>query len=101
VFNQNLYISKIFNTHICHLFIDYTISIYNLIFIQHLGDSTDTLKKLADGSHPFCKKLASASNPVVIVGSEALQRPDSGAVLSLVQQIASNAKVTIYKYNLS
>ena len=52
-----------------------------------------TLKKLADGSHPFCKKLAAAKNPVVIVGSEALQREDNGAVLSLVQQIADNTKV--------
>jgi len=60
---------------------------------EHLGESTDTLKKLADGSHPFAKKLAAASNPVVIVGSEALQRADGAALLSLVQQIANNAKV--------
>merc|ERR1712142_242145 len=59
---------------------------------EHLGESTDTLKKLADGSHPFAKKLAAASNPVVIVGSEALQRADGAALLSLVQQIANNAK---------
>merc|ERR1740131_586803 len=59
---------------------------------EHLGETTDTLKKLADGSHPFSKKLAAASNPVVIVGSEALQRADGAAVLSLVQQIANNAK---------
>ena len=51
------------------------------------------MKKLADGSHPFAKKLAAASNPVVIVGSEALQRADGAALLSLVQQIANNAKV--------
>jgi len=60
---------------------------------EHLGESTDALKKLADGSHPFAAKLASAKNPVVIVGSEALQRQDGGALLSLVQQIANNAKV--------
>jgi len=59
---------------------------------EHLGETTETLKKLADGSHPFGKKLAAASNPVVIVGSEALQRADGAAVLSLVQQIANNAK---------
>lgn len=60
---------------------------------EHLGDSTDTLRKLADGSHPFSKKLNSAKAPVVIVGSEALQRGDGGAVISLVQQIADTAKV--------
>jgi len=37
--------------------------------------------------------LNSAKNPVVIVGSEALQREDGGAVINLVQQIADNAKV--------
>ena len=51
------------------------------------------MKQLAAGSHPFCKTLAAAKNPVVIVGSEALQREDGGAVISLVQQIADNAKV--------
>jgi len=59
---------------------------------EHLGDSTEVLKQLAAGSHPFCKTLAAAKNPVVIVGSEALQREDGGAVISLVQQIADNAK---------
>jgi len=60
---------------------------------EHLGDSTDVLKQLAAGSHPFCKKLAAATNPIVIVGSEALQRQDGGALISLVQQIANNTKV--------
>jgi hypothetical protein len=32
---------------------------------------------------------------VVIVGSEALQRADGGAVISLVQQIADKAKVQV------
>jgi len=59
---------------------------------EHLGDSTDVLKQLAAGSHPFCSTLAAAKKPVVIVGSEALQRNDGGAVISLVQQIADNAK---------
>ncbi len=32
---------------------------------------------------------------MVIVGSEALQRADGGAVISLVQQIADKAKVQV------
>jgi len=59
---------------------------------EHLGDSADVLKQLADGSHPFCKSLAAAKNPIVIVGSEMLQRGDGGAVIGLVQQIADNTK---------
>jgi len=59
---------------------------------EHLGDSAEVLKQLADGTHPFSKSLASAKNPIVIVGSEILQREDGGAVMGLVQQIADNAK---------
>merc|ERR1719381_27726 len=60
---------------------------------EHLGDSTEVLKELAAGNHPFANELNSAKNPIVIVGSEALQREDGGAVISLVQQIADNAKM--------
>jgi len=60
---------------------------------EHLGDSTNVLQELASGTHPFAKSLNSAKNPIVIVGSEALQREDGGSIISLVQQIANNAKV--------
>merc|ERR1712107_630221 len=60
---------------------------------EHLGDSVEVLQQLAAGTHPFSKSLAAAKNPIVIVGSEALQREDGGAVMGLVQQIADKAKV--------
>lgn len=44
---------------------------------DHLGDSTEVLKQLADGSHPFCKKLNKALRPMVVVGSTSLQRKDA------------------------
>ena len=50
------------------------------------------MKELAAGNHPFANELNSAKNPIVIVGSESLQREDGGAIMSLVQQIADNAK---------
>jgi len=59
---------------------------------DHVGDSTDVLASLADGSHPYCERLARAKNPVVIVGSEALQREDGASVMKHVQQIASNLR---------
>jgi len=62
--------------------------------VDHLGDSTEVLQQLADGTHPFNERLARAKNPVVIVGSEALQRADGGAVMRCVQQIADKAKST-------
>ena len=40
---------------------------------DHLGDSAETVAQLAQGTHPFAKKLEEAKRPVVIVGSECLQ----------------------------
>ena len=34
-----------------------------LCFSQHLGESADVLKQLADGTHPFSKRLEQAKNP--------------------------------------
>ena len=59
-------------------------------FSQHLGDSTKTLQDIASGKHPFSKELASAKNPMVIVGSGALQRPDADALHSAVISIANS-----------
>ena len=61
---------------------------------DHLGETTDALKQLADGTHPYSKQLAAAKNPVVIVGSDALQREDGGAVMRYTQQIASKLRQT-------
>ncbi|PSN29483.1 NADH-ubiquinone oxidoreductase 75 kDa subunit [Blattella germanica] len=58
---------------------------------EHLGDSVDILNKLASGQHPFSKKWAAAKRPVLIVGSDQLERPDGAAILSLAQKIAQSA----------
>ena len=62
------------------------------MFFQHLGDDTDVVAQLASGNHPFFDRLASAKNPIVIVGSECLQRNDGGAILALVQQLAEKVR---------
>ena len=61
---------------------------------DHLGDSTEVLQQLADGTHPYSARLAAAKAPVVIVGSEALQRGDGGAVMRLTQQIADKLRTS-------
>jgi len=61
---------------------------------DHLGDSTEVLQQLADGTHPFSVRLAAAKAPVVIVGSESLQRADGGAVMRLTQQIADKVRTS-------
>ncbi|XP_061548850.1 NADH-ubiquinone oxidoreductase 75 kDa subunit, mitochondrial [Phycodurus eques] len=61
---------------------------------DHLGEETSVLKELANGTHPFCQVLAAAQRPVVVVGSSALQRADSAAILSSVSTIAQNARTS-------
>jgi len=61
---------------------------------EHLGDSTSVLEQLAKGSLPFAKKWAAAKRPVLILGSDQLQRPDGAAILSLVQKIAASKSGT-------
>jgi NADH-quinone oxidoreductase subunit G len=56
--------------------------------VDHLGNTPNTLKALADGSHPFAARLAAAERPVVIVGNRTLQRQDGPAIFRLVEDIA-------------
>lgn len=60
---------------------------------EHLGETTQVLQKLSDGSHPFCKVLAGAKKPVIVVGSTALQRPDGAAIHAAVSTLAQNVRV--------
>lgn len=55
---------------------------------EHLGDSAEILQQLMEQNHPFSKKLANAKNPLIILGSDQLERGDGSAILSAVQQIA-------------
>lgn len=60
---------------------------------EHLGDSTKLLEDIASGKHPFAATLGKAKNPMVVVGSSALQRGDGNAIHKAVSRIAENAKV--------
>uniref|UniRef100_A0A8C9UZH1 NADH-ubiquinone oxidoreductase 75 kDa subunit, mitochondrial n=1 Tax=Scleropages formosus TaxID=113540 RepID=A0A8C9UZH1_SCLFO len=61
---------------------------------EHLGESAQVLQEIVAGTHPFCKNLAQAKHPVVVLGSACLQRDDGAAVHSLVSTIAQNVRVT-------
>ena len=54
---------------------------------QHLGEGTEALTALADGSHPFAAVLKAAKNPMVILGAGALARNDGPALQALVRQL--------------
>ncbi len=50
---------------------------------------------MADGTHPFYKTLTSAKRPVVVVGSECLQREDGAAILANVQKLSQNVRASL------
>lgn len=57
---------------------------------DHLGTDASALKKLQDGSHPFCRELKNYKKPVVVVGSASLQGPSGGALHSAVTTLAQS-----------
>jgi NADH dehydrogenase (ubiquinone) Fe-S protein 1 len=56
----------------------------------HLGTTTKTLIQIGEGKHPFCKQLRQAKRPLIIYGTEFLQRRDSGALVNIIRFIAKN-----------
>ncbi|MGK2739902.1 NADH-quinone oxidoreductase subunit NuoG [Tepidicaulis sp. LMO-SS28] len=48
---------------------------------EYLGAGTQTLKEIAEGTHPFARVLQVAERPMLILGQGALAREDGEAVL--------------------
>jgi NADH dehydrogenase (ubiquinone) Fe-S protein 1 len=59
----------------------------------HLGNSLRTLQELADGTHPFCERLAQAELPMIVVGNETLGRTDGKAIQTLINELASKTNL--------
>ncbi|KAF7257048.1 hypothetical protein EG68_04606, partial [Paragonimus skrjabini miyazakii] len=57
---------------------------------EHLGDNLKVLEELASGKHPFVKRLHAASNPLIVLGSECLQRPDSASIHTAARSLAAS-----------
>ncbi len=55
---------------------------------DYLGAGPETLAKIADGSHPFLRRLEGAERPMLILGQAALARSDGAAVLALAAKAA-------------
>lgn len=59
----------------------------------HIGSSAQTLKEIAEGSHPFCERLAQATLPMLVVGAETLARTDGKAIINYINTIGENSNV--------
>ncbi|XP_072393947.1 NADH-ubiquinone oxidoreductase 75 kDa subunit, mitochondrial [Diabrotica undecimpunctata] len=57
---------------------------------EDLGDDPKILQLIVSGQHPFSKKLQAAKRPLIIIGSETLERKDGGAILSAAQTLAAS-----------
>ena len=65
----------------------------NTYFNVSIGNSVSTLIQIAEGKHPFCKKLSKAKTPIIIVGSSVKKRLDSSSVSSLINSLEKHINV--------
>jgi NADH-quinone oxidoreductase subunit G len=54
----------------------------------HLGESPDILESILSGKNPFARVLKNATHPMLIIGQEALRRPDAQAIQETAFEIA-------------
>ena len=65
---------------------------------KHIGTDRNSLFNILDESHPMTKKLKTAKNPVLIVGTRAVEEFGS-EVLDISKQIALKFNITTDTYN--
>ena len=56
--------------------------------VREFGADPSQIEAIAKGSHPAFNKLKKAKKPMIIIGTGALNRPDSKAILGHVSKIA-------------
>ena len=63
---------------------------YNYV---HLGNSTETLKMLAEGTHPFSQRLKEADLPMIMTSSLTLERSDAPAVMNYINMLQQDTNL--------
>lgn len=67
--------------------------------VLQLGDHLAALEEIVAGSHSFSEALKNASNPMIIIGQDALKRNDGEAVLALCHTLAENYNIVKEGWN--
>lgn len=62
---------------------------------QHLGEDPKIIEEVLSGKHPFAQKLLHAKKPLIILGSQQLERCDGIAILSKAQQMAKHLSTKV------
>jgi len=65
----------------------------SLYLNDSIGNSLNTLVQIAEGKHIFCKNLAKAKKPIIILGSAIKQRIDSKTVNFLINSLSQHVKI--------
>lgn len=60
-----------------------------------MGDDANLITEICNGTHSFSDKLKKAKNPVIIVGSDLLARPDGSGILANLQTFAKDFKCNV------
>lgn len=55
---------------------------------EHLGQSLKTISELKNGTHAFSNVLLNAKKPMIVLGSNQLDREDGAKILAEVQELA-------------
>lgn len=66
---------------------------------EQLGDTAETIAKIADGSHPFAQVLKDAERPMLVIGMGALSRSDGAAILAAGHAIAESTGMVSGDWN--
>merc|ERR1712142_1289334 len=59
---------------------------------EHLGESTQVLEEINNGTHPYAETLKNAEKPMIIVGTTALQGPSGAGILKAATSLAEKLK---------
>lgn len=59
----------------------------------HLGNTTETLKQLADGTHPFSERLKQADIPMLLTSSLTMERSDASGIMHYINKLQEDTNL--------
>lgn len=60
---------------------------------QHLGNTAQVIKDLAEGNHPFSERLSKAELPMILVSSTVLERTDGAAIMNYIYKLGETTNL--------
>lgn len=67
--------------------------------VDKIGSDPSVLKEIASHKHPICQKIQKAHNPMIIIGMDALTRPDAHAILTTLGRYVEKTPVIQDNWN--